>query len=240
MKILKLKLFQEVATYKKPYALKVEEVYPLPPYSTVIGFLHNILEVKNGEKFNFNVSIQGTHESVNHNYVTKSRFASEAKKKEYKKKYGIDIDATTFPYYNHFLFNVNLVIHVQAEDDIINKLYNNILNGKGNYVLGNNSDMVRLDEVKIVSTRQVNLNENIILKYDAYIPEKYLTNKIPGQHYKLNTYYKIDSTNQLRIFQKENVVFVEEAFNKENSEESIANSLKDILIDEENDYLFLA
>lgn len=57
MKILKLKLFQEVATYKKPYALKVEEVYPLPPYSTVIGFLHNILEVKNGEKFNFNVSI---------------------------------------------------------------------------------------------------------------------------------------------------------------------------------------
>ena len=36
MKILKLKLFQETACYKKPFAFKVAETYPLPPYSTVI------------------------------------------------------------------------------------------------------------------------------------------------------------------------------------------------------------
>lgn len=36
MKILRLKLFQESACYKKPFAFKVAETYPLPPYSTII------------------------------------------------------------------------------------------------------------------------------------------------------------------------------------------------------------
>lgn len=36
MKVLKLKLFQETACYKKPFAFKVAETYPLPPYSTII------------------------------------------------------------------------------------------------------------------------------------------------------------------------------------------------------------
>ena len=44
MKILKLKLYQETACYKKPFATKVAETYPLPPYSTVIGMFHKILQ----------------------------------------------------------------------------------------------------------------------------------------------------------------------------------------------------
>ena len=43
MKALKLGLYQETVCYKKPYAFKVTETYPLPPYSTVIGFLHNVI-----------------------------------------------------------------------------------------------------------------------------------------------------------------------------------------------------
>ena len=48
MKILKLKLYQETACYKKPFATKVAETYPLPPYSTIIGMFHKILQAEPG------------------------------------------------------------------------------------------------------------------------------------------------------------------------------------------------
>ena len=55
MNIIKLKLFQETACYKKPFAFKVAETYPLPPYSTVIGMLHKVLQAQNGEYFDMNI-----------------------------------------------------------------------------------------------------------------------------------------------------------------------------------------
>ena len=68
MKILKLKLFQETACYKKPFAFKVAETYPLPPYSTVIGMFHKILGADSGEYYPMNISIQGEYESIFSNY----------------------------------------------------------------------------------------------------------------------------------------------------------------------------
>ena len=68
MKILKLKLFQESACYKKPFAFKVSETYPLPPYSTVIGMFHKIIGAKSGEYYPMNISIQGDYESIFSDY----------------------------------------------------------------------------------------------------------------------------------------------------------------------------
>ena len=70
MAILKLKIFQETACYKKPLAFKVAETYPLPPYSTVIGMFHKIIGAKPGEYFPMNISIQGNYESIFNNYQT--------------------------------------------------------------------------------------------------------------------------------------------------------------------------
>ena len=36
----KLKLTQTTASYRRPGSFVVRESYPLPPYSTVIGFVH--------------------------------------------------------------------------------------------------------------------------------------------------------------------------------------------------------
>lgn len=74
MKILKLKLFQETACYKKPFAFKVGETYPLPPYSTIIGMFHKILGAASGEYFPMNISIQGNYESIFNNYQTLRMF----------------------------------------------------------------------------------------------------------------------------------------------------------------------
>ena len=79
MKILKLKLFQETACYKKPFAFKVAETYPLPPYSTVIGMCHKVIGAKPGEFYPMNVSVQGEYESIFSNYQNLRMFKGNDK-----------------------------------------------------------------------------------------------------------------------------------------------------------------
>lgn len=201
MKILKLRLFQETACYKKPFAFKIEETYPLPPYSTVIGMLHKILGAKSGEYYPMNISIQGDYESLNLNYIRKIKFATEKKKREYKRKYNIDMDATTAPFYTQFLFNVNLIIHVKAKDDIIDKIYNNIISGKESFTLGRNEDLVRIDGISYVQESDIT---NVITNHNAYVFED---DAERGIYFRLNYNYKLKD--DLRVFDKVNVRYVE-------------------------------
>ena len=136
LKILKMKLFQETACYKKPFAFKVAETYPLPPYSTVIGMFHKIIGAKPGEYYPMNISIQGDYESIFSNYQNLRMFKRKGK-------------VTQMPRNVHQLLNVNLIIHMQAEDETVEKIYNNVISGKESFTLGRNEDLVRVDEIKI-------------------------------------------------------------------------------------------
>ena len=42
MKGIRLKIKQDMVNYKKPASFQLKETYPLPPYSTVIGMVHNL------------------------------------------------------------------------------------------------------------------------------------------------------------------------------------------------------
>lgn len=212
MKILKLNLFQETACYKKPLALKVAETYPLPPYSTIIGMLHKILQAKPGEYFDMNISVQGEYESIFTNYQNLRMYKGKDK-------------VTSMPRNVHQLLNINLVIHVQAEDEVIDKIYQNIVNGKETFSLGRNEDMVRIDEIKYVQNieqvRRDQANRN------AYVPLEKLGEDMPGINYNLNTVYHITPDN-LRKYDKVKVKYIEEDSNI---------LLKNVLKDEDGDYI---
>ena len=212
MKILKLKLFQETACYKKPFAFKVAETYPLPPYSTVIGMFHKILKAKPGEYFPMNISIQGNYESIFSNYQTLRMFKGDK--------------VTSMPRNVHLLLNVDLLIHVKADDEIINKIYENIVNGEETFTLGRNEDLVRVDEIKFVENV---INESgYINKYNAFIPSNiYDEDEVQGINYRLNTTYVIE--NNLRKWNKVDVKFVEKHTN---------TGLENIDKDEDGDYMF--
>ena len=213
MAILKLKLFQETACYKKPFTFKVAETYPLPPYSTVIGMFHKIIGAKPGEYFPMNISIQGEYESVFNNYQTLRMFKGKEK-------------VTSMPRNVHQLLNVKLLIHMQAEEMIVNKIYKNIVEGNETFTLGRNEDMVRVDEVKIISTPE-NIEYGYIKKYNAYVPisqTDFLTN---GINYRLNTTYTIQ--NDLRRWKTVDVKYIEKNANQE---------IENILQDEDGDYIF--
>lgn len=204
MKILKLKLYQETACYKKPFATKIAETYPLPPYSTVIGMFHKILQAKPGEYFPMNISIQGEYESIFSNYQNLRMYKGKDK-------------VTAMPRNVHQLLNINLVIHVQAEDEIIHKIYQNIINGVESFTLGRNEDLVRIDEVKIL--HDIKEVEEVSIKKSAYIPE-YMTKRVDGINYRLNTTYKIKE--DLRQWNKINVKYVEK-----NSNQGVYKALQD-------------
>ena len=174
MKILKLKLFQETACYKKPFAFKVAETYPLPPYSTIIGMFHKIIGAKSGEYFPMNISVQGNYESIFSNYQNLRMFKGKD-------------EVTAMPRNVHQLLNVHLLIHVKAGDDVIDKIYNNIINGVETFTLGRNEDLVRVEEIKYVN--EITKTDGDINKYNAYVPMYYDDGFLEGINYRLNTTY---------------------------------------------------
>lgn len=212
MKILKMKIFQESACYKKPFAFKVAETYPLPPYSTVIGMFHKIIGAKPGEYYPMNISIQGEYESIFSDYQNLRMFKGKDK-------------VTSMPRNVHQLLNVKLVLHLQAEDEVVNKIYENIINGNETFTLGRNEDLVRIDDVKIIEEPK-KVYEKFVNKYNAYVP-KWLDEEIDGINYRLNTTYKIE--NDLRKWNKVDVKYVEK---------HTEQGLEEAMQDEEGDYIF--
>lgn len=212
LKVLKLKMFQESACYKKPFAFKVAETYPLPPYSTVIGMFHKILKAKSGEYFPMNISIQGEYESIFNNYQNLRMYKQNG-------------TVTAMPRNVHQLLNVALIIHIKAEDGIIDKIYENIINGTETFTLGRNEDLIRIDNVKIIN--EIKEVSSVLFKHNMYVPINYCDN-IEGINYRLNTTYTIDKNN-LRKWEKINVKYVEALAGY--------NAIEDALIDEEGDIM---
>lgn len=213
MAILKLKIFQETACYKKPLAFKVAETYPLPPYSTVIGMFHKIIGAKPGEYFPMNISIQGNYESIFNNYQTLRMFKGKDK-------------VTSMPRNVHQLLNVELIIHLEAEQKIVQKIYDNIVKGAETFTLGRNEDIVRVDEVKIIKEPEI-LEVTDITKYNAYVPVKRLDRYAQGINYKLHTVYIIK--NELRSWENVDVKYIEKSMEQE---------VQSVLQDEDGDYIF--
>ncbi len=213
MRVLKLKLFQETACYKKPFALKVGETYPLPPYSTVKGMLHDILKAE--EFVPMSISIQGDYESKFVNYQSMYFYKSK--------------EITKMPLNIHLLYNVSLIIHVNAEEKILENIVEGIKNLDKHLSLGREEDLVRIDEVKFVEVEPNNpffKGKSYIINNPIYIPVKFLPSTVNGINYRLNWKYNI--IEGLRQWERIDVKYVEEG-------EEI---LEEILLDEDKELVY--
>ncbi len=228
MKVLKLDLFQETACYKKPFAMKITETYPLPPYSTVNGLIHKILNAT--EYIPFNISVQGTYESIFNNYQT-----------TYFYKKG---SVTSMPMNSHMLLNVNLIIHIGGDFDLLKKLYDSLLNYDEYLSLGRKEDLVRINDIRFVEVNKFEIDSNMELndyknyklsEYDIrkpiYIPKSSLEDTyISGISYRLNNYYKNNAKkDKKRVWNKVDSYYVEDGN---------TISVGDILLDNEMDLLY--
>jgi CRISPR-associated protein Cas5t len=192
MNTLRLKLFQETACYKKPAAFKVGETYPLPPFSTVKGMLHQVLRAD--RYIPMKLSIQGNYESRIVDYQRHYFFESDKNIAFPLVLDGLALDyhlpgLTTMPLYMHMLLNVNLVIHIQAEDNILEQLHYALHVDGAPISLGRWEDLVRVDECKYVEV-QPNLDDGMETVMPIYIADS-LVEEISGVPYRLNWKYTV-------------------------------------------------
>lgn len=206
MKVLKIKCFQESASYKKPFMLKTNETYPLPPYMTISGWLHSVLGVNS--YVDLNISVQGNFEALYSNYQT-IRF--------YKSK-----EVTTMPLNMHELLNVNLIIHISAAEEVLNDIYSKILNQFES--LGRYEDLLRIDDVKFIELNEYNVDylfnqednfdtkelSSYRLRNNIYTNKDLaLENNLNSIVYKLNTHYVHNKSQSGRKIYTVNKSYVE-------------------------------
>lgn len=227
MNVLRLKLYQQTTCYKKPFAFKVSETYPLPPHSTVKGMLHAILEANS--LIPMRISIQGRYETLATDYQTHYFF-----KKDKTNEFGITLDGleiehelsdiTTMPIYMHMLFNVELLIHVQADEEILVELEKRINSGSVHLSLGRWEDLVRVDECELVNTDEC--EEDVPLRYNAFVPEEMLDGEgyFP---YRLNWTYRI--INGVRVWDKLHVGYVYEGVHLSEYDDVLKDSYGDLI-----------
>jgi len=218
MKVLKLNVYQQNASYKKPFAFKVAETYPLPPYSTVKGFLHKIINAK--EFIPMSISVQGSFENICFNL--QSMYSYKSKK---------NTAVTSVPSYVHMLYNVNLIIRVFAQQNIIDAIIEGIKDSYEYFSLGRKEDLAVIEDVKQVDIEEIIIGrgkaEPYEIKCPVYIPKKQLPSGLSGINYRLNWKYTIQ--NELRVWERIDTVYVESG--------NVIDS-GTILLDEEKDLVF--
>lgn len=191
MKALRIKVYQETACYTKPFAYKVGETYPLPPYSTVIGMLHRLLQADSYHEMK--ISVQGTYED---------KFIDYRSTYLYKGK-----EVSKSPLNIHLLYGVRLILHVYAEEELLQQIYECFKQNQEFLSLGRKEDLIRLDEVRWIQMKQEEAYHHHKLLHDIYVPVCYLKNEeTKGIRYRLNTKYQV--LNEMRVWEKVDVLYL--------------------------------
>lgn len=184
-KAVKLEIYQNLVNYKKPTSFQLKETYPLPPPSTVIGMVHFACDYK--EYIPMKVAIQGKYHSKVNDLYTRYEFAAapyevpkpgqqarhqvKLDSKIYNKSYGMMKGIST----TELLVDNILVLYICPEEqERIEEIYNAFLCPREYLSLGRREDIVQVNSVEITEIREVQLDDDVTLKYDAYIPVKLL------------------------------------------------------------------
>ena len=252
MKVIKLKLYQNMVNYKRHTSFQLKETYPLPPYSTMIGMIHNACNYT--EYVPMDISVQGKHYSKINDLATRYEFSVmkydperhqlripnieyDKKKDTYVQR---DLGVVKGISTAELLVDVELVIHVYIEDESrMMEVYNNLKNPNEYLSLGRREDLVRIDEVKIVEVSKQELDEDMTLKNEAYIPVSMLKkgeNEIPGTRYNLSKNYTLTALGKDKTRRNWNKVEVIYGAMKN----SIFYEEANVLMDSDGDFVFLA
>ncbi len=225
MKGIRLKLSQDMVNYKKPSSFQLKETYPLPPYSTVIGMIHNLCGFK--EYHPMQISVQGKHFSKVNDLFTRYEFKNgmtydSARHQLKVDAFGVSRGVATA----ELLIDVELMLHIVPEDlNLIQEIYDCFIKPPEYPSLGRREDLVVIEEVKLVEIQQevIGKSDNLPGGYGAYIPISYLENSdvdndsiiegipYPGTQYSLNKTYELTNygTDKApKIFRKWEVVEV--------------------------------
>ncbi len=251
MKAIRLEISQNLVNYKLPASFQLKETYPLPPYSTVIGMIHNACEFT--EYVPMKVSIQGKYHSKVNDLMTRYEFKpgmsfDKARHQLNIEGFGVSRGVSTV----ELLSEVELLIHIIPEDESrIEEICHKLTYPHEYLSLGRREDLVVFRKLpEIVEVEEIKLTEKKDIRegYSAYVPIKMLEEKnikidgkfldieIQGTKYKLPKVYTLvnyGTAKSPKIFkkwiEKEEVIY----------SSSIKGLRRKVILMDKEDMLFL-
>ena len=194
MEVLKIKLYQPVACYRKPLSFGVVETFLLPPFSTVKGWIHYTADVKKEfpkkEEFPMKISIHGTFRTVGYQLQKFKKFDREREGRPkligFSKKYTL----VSSPIYVQELFDVNLTIYLSADEELLQKFRENLLI-KDFVSLGRREDLALLvEEPKPVKLEPFKAPRFLRIRELTYLTRETAKKlKLSGTYYRLGICY---------------------------------------------------
>lgn len=210
---LKMKLYQNLCSYRREGSFGYVQTYPLPTPSMIRGMIHDVLELS--EYKPFQVSIQGKSNTVVTNTQRVYKFDRDPKSRP-QNPYTVKVrdsnkTATHGIQYVDLHVNMNIILHInfkENNEDLCTKLFNNIQETVP--ILGRNEDIALIEELKIVEINKYN-KRSAQSQYPMYVSKEALIENV-GTKYRLPFWYeKVDSFEENRIFH-----FVEANYVSEN------------------------
>jgi CRISPR-associated protein Cas5t len=236
-KAIKLKIYQDLVNYKTPTSFQLRESYPLPPFSTVIGMVHNACGFHSYVPMA--VSIQGSYYSKVNNYQIFYYFHPSNRYEPARHQFFVEsgslkrkIGISRAPAYIELLTDVNLIIHVRLEDPALHDQVLQKLKNPPDYIsLGRREDLVVLEEVKTVDVMEKESDEDMVLRNNAYIPVQRIgEGEFPGTVYDLNVTYTIGK-NGFRQWEKQRVIYA-------SKDSAKIDAGLPVEVDDEDDFVF--
>lgn len=192
MKGVKLVARQDLVNYRKPMSFQIKESYPLPPYSTIIGMVHNLC--KYDHYVDMKVSVQGRYISKTNDLYTRYEFKSGAKYEVGRHNVNVDgFGVSRGVSTAELLSQMELIIHIVPEDESkVEEIYESLKNPWEYPSLGRREDLVEFLSVEMVEIEYRELEEDELIEdgYYAYIPLKYIS--YDGEEFSEHKYDYID------------------------------------------------
>lgn len=227
-KAVRIMAYQNMASYRVPSSLAIKESYPLPPYSSVIGMVHAACGFQSYVPMQ--VSIQGKCKSHVSELYTRYEFGQytkyEAGRHQIQLKNGDDTLGMNRGVASiELLVDVYLILHIIPEDEaMIPVIAEGMLHPKNYLSLGRHEDLIRIDAVDICELAWTELEDSMVVPWDAYIPveeRNRLGFASPATIYKLHKNYTIDPNLQIRLWNSVRAQFVKGGAASEIEEESM-------------------
>lgn len=205
-KAIKLKIYQPTANYRMPLNFDYRESYPLPPYSTVIGMIHDLCGFTSYHPMQ--LSIQGKYASTANDLFTRYEFGKIGKDKKYfAVADGMRIGRGIA--YTQLLVDVNLTIHIVPENkDDFDIIYNALKYPRFYPSLGRYEDLAQLN-VNVVNLDERTLMHDFNAKNGFYVPRSIMQSGVIDYENRgigyLGTYYQLHKNYELKKAKKATV-----------------------------------
>lgn len=212
--LIRIKCRQSMVNYRKPASFIIKETYPLPPYSTVLGMVHNMCGFTSYH--DMKLSIQGTCHGRISDMYTRYSFKSGANYES--DRHNLPIPAKNGRVYGAFrgiaytelLCNVELVIHIKPSAEDFDTVFRSLTHPPKYPSLGRYEDLLDIESVQVVVGKLV---EEVETPQDIYVPVPMLeetdNQEEEGTIYHFGKEYTIDTKTRIRTWkEKKKVKFI--------------------------------